>query len=293
MQNNTQIRGFSLVELSVVLTVIGITLAGALDLIIKKTESDKEDETAEKIQLIEDALDVFLANNKRIPCPASGANLLASAAFGLDADADHLDGCEDSSDFSSSDVYAGVIPIKELNLSDEIMFDGWGRRMTYVVDMNFANNITTNINCDDVISEICFQHKDNGSIIINDATGAPIESNAVYAIISHGKNGFGAWKYEYVAASPRLAASSDTDEQDNAGDDKSATFDAVFVDAASTSTFDDIVSYRNKSQMLTDSDVVTDSDLCDIAADSVSACTGSAGSDCATLLDQIDNLCID
>ncbi|MCE3233686.1 MAG: type secretion system protein [Rickettsiaceae bacterium] len=295
--------GFSLVELSVSLAVIGVTMGGALTLATKKTESDKLTETQTKMAAIDAAMDVYLTQNQRLPCPADGASAINSNTFGV---AGTVSGgaCTPSVFNVIGAVYAGVVPTKTLGLPDSTMIDGWGRRISYVVDFNFVNNnnavpagvTVTNATCDGVGTGahlVCFKYKSAGAITVNDSTGVARTTTAVYALISHGKNGKGA--YTYAGSATRLATSTDAGEMSNAGNDAGA-FDAVFVQKDTDTAFDDIVTYRNKAEIMDDSNAETDGDLCTLSDASVSAanCNGAASSaNCVAFSTTISTLCLD
>lgn len=302
-------KGFSLVELSVVLTIIGITMGGALTIATNKTESDKIEETETKIAKIEDSIERFVFNNFRLPCPADGTLAVNNANFGIGGSVD-ASGCI-ASNFSSGNVFAGVLPTKSLGLSDDFMLDGWGRRITYVVDGRLANNTTTNPLCDGnpdaAPDNSCLQYFDNGSITVNDASGGNITTQAAYVLISHGKNGHGAFKKEGgTGTSDRLnSGSADTDEQDNSSYNAGGAnmaFDTVFVQKAEDSTFDDRVYYKPKWQIIGDSNAITNSSTCTNAKDVVDnpnpavnlTCTGATDiAICENMASFIYNRCLD
>lgn len=267
-------KGFSLVELSVVLAVIGITLSGALTLATKKTESDKITETENKMAIIETRLIAFIhqstaANKNRLPCPSDNSLAISNTNFGKEAAHTGTYRCVVTAggNYNSSNAYSGGVPTNSLQLPDDYAFDGWDRRFTYVVDYRFTNNISTNpVTCTET-GEICLRFTPTGSITINDASALPVTSEAVYAIISHGRNGLGAWPYN--GGTTRLAAPTDTDELNNAqgGGGSYGAFDTTFVQKATTSTYDDIVTYKTKSQLLVDANYLDDKTLCDSAED--------------------------
>lgn len=301
-------KGFSLVELSVVLTIIGLTLGSALTLATKKTEADKIEETNEKMDIIEQAINLHLINKQRIPCP-SDASLDYSEVKWASEQTPSTGGCA-TVNYSSGNVYAGGFPAFNQSIAGENPYhalpidigkDGWGRHFTYAVDYRFANNSITNPACDSDVGDICFKFIDSGSITINDASGNPITTEAVYVLISHGRNGKGAWAGDnYWAAATELAAPTDSDELENAGDDEGA-FDTTFVQKDETSTFDDIVRYRTKSQLLEDINAITDDGICaaalyevDNPGDAAATCTGIADpTACQNLAAKVNELCLD
>ena len=318
--------GFSLVELSVVLAVIGLTISGALVIATKKTISDKIEETNYKMDRIERAMDAYLTQNGRLPCVAEGGAAKTHEDFGWEDGVPTVNGANgecvkdvSASNFESGSVHYGGVPTKDLKIPDEFMFDGWGRRFSYAVDARFANSEATNALCDGVNDggaetefNVCFKYADGDPatpiITVEDAAGQNRTTTAVYVLISHGQNGFGAWP-NFGGA--ELTAPTDADELENAGNDEGA-FDTTFVQKDETTTFDDIVRYRTKWQIMEDSMLLTDFDLCSSALDVVDdigsgvnalvdACDGLVGdlqaspnhSDCEKMAEQIVLWCLD
>jgi len=296
-------RGFSLVELSMVIAIIGISLSGALDLATTSTTAQMISSTNARLDAVEQALQVFVLNNQRLPCPADATASQISAGF---EGAATVNGCANSN-FSSGTVYEGMVPTKTLGLSDQYMADAWNRRFTYVVDARFANSASTAICSSTTASQMCFknttipQSTDTSSIKINGSSGTQIAANAAYAIISHGPNGSGAWIYSGSAT--RIAASSDADEKSNTGND-AGTFDNIFVQKDATTTFDDIARYSTKANITESiggsSNPFTGS-TCSTASDASSNPTKGptdpcplafVSNTCYALAAQVDSLCL-
>ena len=182
------------------------------------------------MQAIDDALYQFRLANNRLPCPGdlyvtSGDlttgtyyNTFKGADYGFEAGADPKSATAAgrgscASMFTSNMTpsanliaqYQGVIPsmqaaegsvpARTLKLPDSYMYDGWGNHIRYVVDINAtANNAF--ISSPEMYLNVC------GLIMICDATGRnsstgacnnPRSNGAVYALLSHGANGVGAF----------------------------------------------------------------------------------------------------
>src|SRR5262245_50399834 len=78
-------EGFSLLELSVVLTVVGLISAGGMMFGMQQVETAKRVQTENKLKVIEDALMAFRTINGRLPCPADVSLAKTHANFGLEA----------------------------------------------------------------------------------------------------------------------------------------------------------------------------------------------------------------
>ncbi|MFN7095871.1 MAG: type II secretion system protein, partial [Burkholderiales bacterium] len=74
--------GFSLVELSVVLILIGIAVGGLLSIATLKTDADKFKATEEVLDKIEEALIAYTATYQRIPCPGDASLATNNMNFG-------------------------------------------------------------------------------------------------------------------------------------------------------------------------------------------------------------------
>lgn len=233
--------GFSLVQLSIFLTIIA--LAAAATLPGGKGPSLKALGTVQKLETIEKARRGFMAAYGRLPCPASGTQGVGEANFGVEAAtpgtcnggapaADMLPGAA-----PNDNIVGGVVPVRTLGLPDDYAFDEYGRMITYVADRR-ATSCTA---CKALAG---------GSIEIQDTAGTVLE-NVMAVYISHGPDGHGAFPAQGSAvAGRRNAYSTDADTQDNASVDGAfaVSFDRIFVKKDRTSAFDDIVYYAPETK---------------------------------------------
>ncbi len=298
MTNKIKISGFSLIELSMVLAIIAVTLGGALTLATQKTQTSKINNTEYKIALIENALSAYLIKNKSLPCPADGTAIINNTNNNLYGIAGTVSerGCGYSNFNDGAYVYSGVVPTKTLGLADDIGIDGWGRRITYAIDFRFANNNITNASCNGVTNTNCFQYTSKGSITVNDSSGNLKTNEAVYILISHGKNGFGAFTYYGSKNRITFVKPYDNDEITNTGDKK--PYNSIFIQKPTTESFDDIVHYNLKWQIVNDAGGITDPNLCIPAKNVVlnadnNSCLGATNlTSCQSLAAKINSLCL-
>lgn len=275
-----QAKAFSLAEMSIVMVIVGFIASSAISVAISSDYTTKRDETETKMLRIEEALAGFLATNRRLPCPASGITAVDLAAFGVEqVSGSNPQAC--IADFSvavgGSTVWGGVVPVTTLQLPDDFMYDGWGRRINYIVDYKFTNNEIINNTCVGVSGNICFRDTVAGTITVQDEShSAPHRTTiAVYVLHSSGENGHGAFPRPGVAKTARLNgfptgnpyrdATASADEFTNAKADNTGTntaYAATFImrdyirndditAAASARTyFDDLVRYKTKEQLV-------------------------------------------
>lgn len=256
-----KIKAFSLAELSIVLVIISIALGTILNISASKTDADKIWETKEKIAVVEKALSAFLIDNGSIPCPADGSLATTDLNFGIARRGATGNNC--IGNFTSGSVTQGIIPIRTLNLDDTFAIDAWGRRFSYAIveDCNcseadgamFTQCLTRNFNTD-------FCGVTSGINIQATSPGAPYVTNAVVVIISHGKNGHGAFSNN--GGNGRIISKLggiNADEQENAHllmDGTNQPFNANYVSRNQAITedfntnYDDIVYFKNKMQLI-------------------------------------------
>jgi hypothetical protein len=231
-------KGFSLIELSVVVSVAATALVGFLSWTQPKisTDSSLAAVTSSRMHEIQNAINSFRVQRKRLPCPAdqlirgdgSRVSGAITANFGTEA-------------ISKSAVPAtcanpiGAVPVYSLGLDESYMNDGWGRRFTYQV----ADSICGTFACDAASYK---NGTGNIKIVTSTATGSTITKNAAYVMVSHGANGSGA----YLPSGQRIA--------DGIGDELQnstsyTTYGKLYVMANPSSRFDDIIVFSTKNSL--------------------------------------------
>lgn len=204
-------KGFSLVELAIVLVIIGLLLTVALKAGISQIQSTRIATTKQKQDIIKLALMNFISSNNRLPCPAIAGLAPNTAGYGIEALNKGVCTGTFNADGSvvigaaTGTVVTGIVPWGSLALSDENATDGFYNRFTYQVAVA-ATNTTSTTNRVAGLNTISGL---KGAISIHSGTptvlGAPIAGNqtnfcvpvgtcsAVLVIVSHGSNGFGAY----------------------------------------------------------------------------------------------------
>jgi len=278
-------RGFTLVEMAVVVTIISLAAIGGLTILSRNITSDKITETEERQAVIQAAIKKFASTFNYIPCPSRLTDTIEATNFGT---VDYTSGCSSASTTVATgdgNVYIGAIPIQDLGLEPKYMFDGWGRRFTYVVASEFivSGSIASGagflaigshsnpLNCNwagvpacvetiiaPSVSEIRFYHAGTTDAVLSAPSHPYYVDNGItdghpaYLVISHGINGHGAWVFD---ASAQLDAGTNAGSaEDENIDPVSATNRVFHLDTIHTATdtaaaraayFDDIILYES------------------------------------------------
>lgn len=124
-------RGFSLVEMAVVLSIIALLLGGAILTLTIQEEQRALAETRRGLEAAAEAVIGFALANRRLPCPAAGATGVESLATGTVATGG-----------TCASNFGGFLPARSVGFQpvDDQGFalDAWGNRIRYAV----ANAIT-------------------------------------------------------------------------------------------------------------------------------------------------------
>lgn len=160
-------RGFSLVEMAIVLAIVGLLLGGLLPTISSQVEQQRRSETRKQMDEIKEALIGYAIINGTLPCPATTTDP-ANANYGLaDATCPPVGATSD-----------GYLPWKTLSVPET---DAWGSKRSsvsspwtgywrYRVDRNFSTSFTLNTGFStDALSIV-----DNNGNAITSTTERPI-----------------------------------------------------------------------------------------------------------------------
>lgn len=193
-------KGFSLIELAIVLFVVSLLLGGILGPLSVQIESENRSSTSDILDDIEDSLMGFAVINGRLPCPdCPDGNVGTCTSV---AAANRNDGIGDWSGTVGSRVCrtsVGNVPWVDLSTTE---FDAWSRHFTYRVTLEFSRESQdgTPASCGTPAIGVSFEMCSDGDIDIYDSyiigtTGYPstaslVTENVPAIVISHGKDGY-------------------------------------------------------------------------------------------------------
>src|SRR5688572_30772803 len=209
-----KLRGFTLIEIVVVLLVVAILIAMASALTRGVIAGQKRTLTVTRMQTVDAALVQFVTQQKRLPCPANGALPSGHANAGTE-------GIRTAAGCNPTTQQDGVIPWRALGLGEVDATDGWDRRFTYRIDPALAANdgmdmswcdpagmdsaggpAVCNTACTSAALASCttpakflvtrgLQVRNvAGTAVLMNPAGAP-HTGAAYVVISHGESGGG------------------------------------------------------------------------------------------------------
>jgi prepilin-type N-terminal cleavage/methylation domain-containing protein len=231
-------RGFTLIEIAIVIVVIGLITSGGLLAISPVIQSAKISETKQKMATVEAAILGYVIQNGCMPCPAQRG----AAATGQTADTAGAvyTGCTTNACVTNGE---GLVPWVSLGLTQNDATDGWDRRFTYGVDPTRAVASSMQRNADGSFPNFA------STIDIETLAGADqAYTSIVYVLLSHGQDGsfgesqsgaIGADKYGQAAGATGLG-------QNENGNFNDLDFANGSINAsAAVGYFDDIVVFKS------------------------------------------------
>jgi prepilin-type N-terminal cleavage/methylation domain-containing protein len=195
-------RGFSLVELAIVLIIFSLLAGGLMMTLTTQQEIQRLSEVRRQLADIREALLGYVAAYGHLPPAADPALASGTPDAGV----------------SKSGLETGVLPWATLGLPET---DPWGQRFTYRVNKNFYTAPTSP-------ALAAFTLNTTGDITVKYVNNANIATGLPVIVVSHGRNGLGGY-----GSDGKRRAGAAGDELENANDDK------TFVSRIQAPDFDD------------------------------------------------------
>jgi prepilin-type N-terminal cleavage/methylation domain-containing protein len=217
MHKNTY--GFTLIELAVAMFIIVLLLGSILVPLTTQVEQRQISDAQKTLEEIKEVLIGYALTNGYLPCPDTNNDGLEDRVAGR---------CG-----AGGTSITGNLPWSDLGIASA---DVWGNRFRYVINESFAR------------SDIPFSLNTTGTNVRVCTTTVPscattLSTTAVAAVLSLGRNGYGATNSLSGAQNP---AASSLDEQENYDTDRDVVSRTRTEIGSTVGEFDDIVTWLSK-----------------------------------------------
>lgn len=209
------IKGFSLIEVAIVLVIFSLLIGGALAPLGSQIEESRRKATINQLDHIKESLLGFAMASGRLPCPDTDGD-------GIENPLNGVGGCADEE---------GFVPFVTLSVKSD---DAWHQSIVYFVDEEFADDVD-GTGCGVANAGVSFELCSTGNIAIRDAAvgGALVAQNIPVALLSRGKN----W----------LTDRSDNERENTDGD--STLVNRIYTGAAGEE-YDDLVEWVSSNTLV-------------------------------------------
>ena len=229
--------GFSLIELSVVILIIGLLLVTSFEGSKYFLIQNQIKATNVKLNAIQRAIEIYVRRTGHLPCPAPLAKTSGSS---------NVDNCDTLSNNGNDGIYrikqilVGGVPYRDLDLTADLSHDAWGGKFVYSIYVPAGKNIRE-LQDNNEYLEIYENAKDDNNLITN---------NAVYSLVSAGRNKYGAFDFNTNTQLKWGRMEGGVEQKNGPDNDKKRII--YFSDQTKG---DDIVRYKTKTQLIVDTEL--------------------------------------
>ena len=185
--------GVTLIQVAIGLLIFGLLVQALFYGLGATQELEKNQITRARLSKIEKGIQIYIQKNGFAPCVAGRTHAVNTVDYGRELETAGARDCTRAAapanefvevDDAGDIIQIGAVPVRTLNLSDDYMYDAWGRQFTYAVTENLTLSVNDYRNNDGVIT-----------VEDTDVVGGPdtISTSAMYVVFSHGPDGNGAF----------------------------------------------------------------------------------------------------
>lgn len=202
MTHPTQ-RGFTILEMTVVLAIVAVLLAMGIDLGRNATNGADRLAVRERLAVIKAAIDEYADRNGYYPCPANPAVVSGGTNWGLESRSTTAGaGCTISGGVTlADDSIQGMLPHRTLGLSETYASDPWGNKFTYAVSYQHVGMAIFGQqplrNSDGTLAIFSGVYGGTNYRLSQTSKGLP-SIGAGYVVISHGPDARGAYALQSI-----------------------------------------------------------------------------------------------
>ena len=244
--------GFTLIEMAIVLVVMGLVIGGGVNVFGPAIESANISQTNQRLDTIEQALILHVIRYGCLPCPANPGDASTAATAGQSTTGSATGtytGCSSTVCFNAQ----GIVPWRNLGLSEAEATDGFGSRIDYAIRSNTAS--PGNLQQTNAMARTLPATYPVGNLTVNEAvaSGSAITTAAAYVLVSHGPNrwfGYLASTGSHVAGDGTVTATDPEGLNDGLTTPGGIFSQGDYVPASGSSHFDDIVRWRTAPMII-------------------------------------------
>jgi len=243
-------RGFTLIEMAIVVVIIGLLLSGGLLAVSPVLQSSKVSETNARLERLEQALTVYVIQNGCLPCPADRALASTSGNAGWSNNGalyyglTHGTNVQACSGTVACGAFVGAVPWNTLGISEADITDAWGNRIAYGV----TAALTTT--ADSSMKRTPPSTYPVGNQVVHNTANQPQTTAAAYVLVSFGADM--TYGNTTTTGTPRPEAAYSFGTGTASGRNNPANHTAAttpftqgdYVGTADTAHFDDLVRWR-------------------------------------------------
>lgn len=223
MMTKNRIDGFSLLELTIFMVVLGLIATPFLHLYTVNKKREQIEGTKREVFEIQYALQAYVNKFNRLPCPADPSIPITSSGWGSETacpvnPADpptNGSGVKSVTNSAGDKVWIGSVPVNAINLANEYAADSWGGRYTYAVSRKLTTPNSWPANA---------APAPPGSISVVNEKGVSISTPsdvARFVVLSHGINKTGVYTEEGVKlACSKISVTGKVSEDENCDDSR-------------------------------------------------------------------------
>ncbi|MBY0429100.1 MAG: type II secretion system GspH family protein [Alphaproteobacteria bacterium] len=191
--------GFSLAEAAMVLAVMAVVIGALVPSFLSIRVAEQVRATSQNLKTVMNTIAGFVQSSGCVPCPVPAERAYDISAHGNVAGGDGIKLC------GGCTRAVGLLPFRSLGLPESLAKDAYGHWLTYAVDITLAGYIPTLPNIQPVA--------DKGLCSVTFASANPVhvtlsnsspQNNIAVLLLSHGANGYGAYKNQPGSSNDRL-----------------------------------------------------------------------------------------
>ena len=246
------IRGFTIIEIAVVMIVAGSLLAFLGSALNDAQQKKRVSVTEYRLERIKTHMGLYLTKRKKLPCPAPLNAEPGTAMFGREAGP--LNDCRGTggafngthrrvgADGTANAVRFGSVPVRDLDLPDDMLVDGWGNRITYAVTINQATLMPPAVQYTPTGGNIEVVGVDGATSVLS------TPNSAHYVVISHGADQQGARRIVGVGGAINCDPAAANLQNENCITVPAVDNDSVYMDTMhrDDGTYDDFIVYAQQ-----------------------------------------------